>query len=226
METIVLISAALLLAYFNGANDNFKGVATLFGSQTTDYKKAIRWATFCTFSGSLAAIFLAKTLVTSFSGKGLVPDETAQLPTFVMAVLAGAIFALAVATFLGMPISTTHSLVGGLVGSGLVLAPGQVNFGLLGAGFLTPLLFSPIIAILLGFAFYKVCHIVRLRLGITSETCVCIGERWEVIPGKLLTATASSFISLDIADEQACRQRYTGHFLGLNAQRIVTRSTF
>lgn len=221
MGTTVLISTALLLAYFNGANDNFKGVATLFGSQTTDYKKAIRWGTFCTFSGSLAAMFLAKTLVTSFSGKGLIPDLTAQMPVFVMAVLGGAIFALAVATFLGMPISTTHSLVGGLVGSGMVLAPGQVNIGFLGTGFLLPLLFSPLAAILFGFAFYKVCHLLRLRSGITSETCVCIGERWEVIPEKLHTATASSFISLDISDEQACRQLYSGRFWGLSAQRIV-----
>lgn len=221
METTLLILGALALAYFNGANDNFKGVATLFGSQTIDYKEAIRWATLCTFAGSLAAIFFAKTLVKNFSGKGLVPDGTAQLPEFVLAVLAGAIFALLIATLIGMPISTTHSLVGGLVGGGMAMAPGQVNFSVLGAGFLLPLLFSPVAAIMLGYVVYKACHFARLKAGLTSETCVCIGERWEVMPGKHHTATASSFISLDIADEQVCRKRYTGQFLGLNAQGIV-----
>ena len=39
----ILFLATLFLAYSNGANDNFKGVATLFGSGTTDYRKAIWW---------------------------------------------------------------------------------------------------------------------------------------------------------------------------------------
>ena len=42
---LVLFIATLFLAYSNGANDNFKGVATLFGSGTTSYKAAITWFT-------------------------------------------------------------------------------------------------------------------------------------------------------------------------------------
>ena len=41
MILIILFLAACFLAYSNGANDNFKGVATIFGSGTTNYKKAI-----------------------------------------------------------------------------------------------------------------------------------------------------------------------------------------
>jgi PiT family inorganic phosphate transporter len=59
MNLIILFIAACFLAYSNGANDNFKGVATLFGSGTTNYKKAIAWATISTFSGAIAAIFSA-----------------------------------------------------------------------------------------------------------------------------------------------------------------------
>ena len=57
--TTVLLLAVCFLAYSNGANDNFKGVASLFGSKTTDYRTAIGWATISTFAGSVAAIFLA-----------------------------------------------------------------------------------------------------------------------------------------------------------------------
>ena len=41
METVVIFIflTTFLLAYANGANDNFKGVATLYGSKTLDYKK-------------------------------------------------------------------------------------------------------------------------------------------------------------------------------------------
>ncbi len=52
----LLFLAACFLAYSNGANDNFKGVASLFGSRTCSYKTAISWATLTTGAGSLAAI--------------------------------------------------------------------------------------------------------------------------------------------------------------------------
>src|SRR3990172_4259446 len=52
--------AVCFLAYSNGANDNFKGVASLFGSRTCGYRTAITWATVTTSVGSVAAIFLAQ----------------------------------------------------------------------------------------------------------------------------------------------------------------------
>ncbi len=61
MELLAVVFFGVSLAYANGANDNFKGVATLFGSGTTDYRVALRWATAMTFVGSLVmgAIFVA-----------------------------------------------------------------------------------------------------------------------------------------------------------------------
>ena len=75
MTLLFLILATCFLAYSNGANDNFKGVASLFGSGTTGYRRAIWWATATTFAGSIASMVLAQSLLTKFSGKGLVPDE-------------------------------------------------------------------------------------------------------------------------------------------------------
>jgi PiT family inorganic phosphate transporter len=49
---IVIVLAALWLAHGNGANDNFKGVATLYGSDMTSYRGALWWATATTFAGS------------------------------------------------------------------------------------------------------------------------------------------------------------------------------
>ena len=42
MTLAILLFVVLSLAYANGANDNFKGVATLLGSGTTDYRGALR----------------------------------------------------------------------------------------------------------------------------------------------------------------------------------------
>src|SRR5258708_26927665 len=49
--TVLLFLDTCILAYSNGANDNFKSVASLFGSQTTSYRVAVGWATVTTFLG-------------------------------------------------------------------------------------------------------------------------------------------------------------------------------
>src|SRR5215210_7602572 len=103
MTLTVLFLAVLFLAYSNGANDNFKGVATLFGSGTASYRAALAWATVTTLAGSLLALYLAGGLVDSFKGKGLVPDEVIRQPAFLLAVSLGAALTVLVATCTGMP---------------------------------------------------------------------------------------------------------------------------
>ena len=154
MLIFLLFFSTLFLAYFNGANDNFKGVATLYGSGTCSYKTAITIATIATFAGSISAIFLAQGLISSFSGKGLVPQNVAGATDFLMAVSFGAACTVLLATRLGFPISTTHSLVGGLFGAGLMAVGWEVNFNQLGTAFFIPLLVSPFIAFALGATAY------------------------------------------------------------------------
>lgn len=152
--TLVII-AALFLAFANGANDNFKGFATVWGSATLDYRKALIIATIAALAGSAFAILLAGGLVKQFSGKGLVADEIVALPAFALAVGSGAASAVLIATRVGLPISTTHALVGGLVGAGLAAGTGQVDFGNLGAAFVIPLLFSPFVSAFLGYCAFR-----------------------------------------------------------------------
>ena len=54
--TALLFLTTLFVAYANGANDNFKGVATLFGSDTATYRGAIVLATITTFAGALGCL--------------------------------------------------------------------------------------------------------------------------------------------------------------------------
>src|SRR5579859_5605056 len=168
-----LILATCFLAYSNGANDNFKGVASLFGSRTCGYRTAISWATLTTGSGSIAAIFLAQSLLKKFSGKGLVPDALTAQPEFLLAVALGAGATVILATVLGFPISTTHGLTGALVGAGLVAGASGVNFLALGKNFVTPLVLSPFIAVIAGAALYSILRALRLWLAIDKEMCVC-----------------------------------------------------
>ena len=178
----LLFLATLFLAYSNGANDNFKGVATLFGSGTTSYKSAITWATISTFAGSITSLFLAETLLQNFSGRGLVPNELAASPQFVLAVGLGAGLTVMLATLIGFPVSTTHGLVGGLVGAGLTAVGTNVNFGTLGTLFFLPLLLTPLIAVGLGVVSYVFARGLRVRLGVQKEWCVCVDEVVHVVP--------------------------------------------
>lgn len=106
MVYLLIIAAVLFLSYSNGANDNFKGVATLYGSGTISYKQALNLATCTTLAGAIAALFLAGALVKNFSGKGLVPDTLLLQPAFAIAVAGGAALTVLLATRIGMPIST------------------------------------------------------------------------------------------------------------------------
>jgi len=231
---VVLFLVALFVAYANGANDNFKGVATLYGANVTDYKKAITIATIATFAGCMASVFLAEGLVTAFSGKGLVPDAVAASPIFLLAVASGACATVILATLLGFPISTTHSLTGALLGAGFMAAADELNFGVLGSAFFAPLLLSPVIAILLTMPLYKIAHSLAERFGITKKSCVCVAPG-QFVPVAAVSETHISLVpdairrhgyvvpSLSVAfgTAPACTDKYNGTVWGITAQKLI-----
>lgn len=230
MLIVLLFLTTLFLAYANGANDNFKGVATLYGSRTINYRTAIGLATFATIAGSLCALFLAQGLIASFSGKGLVPQSTSGATDFLMAVGLGAAATVLLATRLGFPISTTHSLVGALLGAGLMAVGLDVNFVRLGGAFFMPLLLSPFIALSLAALVYWFFNRVRRRLNINKESCLCVGERRAFVPVSELSADTAASMAIDVsgsdvavtvADRAECQDLYTGRVWGVQLQRLL-----
>jgi inorganic phosphate transporter, PiT family len=157
----LLFIATIFVAFTNGANANFKCVASLYGSGTTTLRQAALWGTATTFAGSIAALFLAKGLLAVFSGRGIVPDLLVNSPSFMCAVSIASALTSFLATRLGFPVSTTHAIIGGLLGAGL--ASGEtVNFAALGKLFFLPLVVSPFIAMLCGALFYTVLKLLKL----------------------------------------------------------------
>lgn len=219
----VIVMAVLLLAYSNGANDNFKGVATLFGSGTTNYRRALAWATLTTFAGSLLALLLAQGLVDTFRGRGLVPDALTLEPSFLLAVSLGAGLTVLLATLTGLPISTTHALTGGLIGAGLMATSGDITLDALGSSFLLPLLCSPLVAMLLTLSLYPSCRIAGRRLGITSQACVCVGATYEPVVAQPdgTVALVRTGVTVQAGEMSDCVQRYQGRMLGLDAGTVI-----
>ena len=162
MLATLLFLATCFVAFTNGANANFKGVASLYGSGTTSLRTALWWGTAATLAGALAATFLAQGLLKAFSGKGLVPDALVQSPHFVLAVALGAALTSLLATRLSFPVSTTHALTGALVGAGLAGGDHTVHLSALGKTFIQPLLLSPVLAIAVGALLHFLLKAVRL----------------------------------------------------------------
>lgn len=231
MILIILFLAACFLAYTNGANDNFKGVATLFRSGTTNYKRAITWATTTTFAGSIAAIFLANTLVKNFSGKGLVPDALIQTPAFAISIAIGAALTVFLATKIGMPISTTHSLVGALFGSGLVAVGSAFNFSKLGGTFLMPLIVSPLMAAVVSLVVYIIFRKIRTVIGLTKQSYIYVGtERIPVVKtintNEFVAIQSGTLKTITILDKKEYIETYNGKFLGIHFQKILDISHY
>lgn len=215
----LIVLAVAFLAFSNGANDNFKGVATLFGSRTTRYRTALAWATVTTLAGSLMALGLAGGLVEAFKGKGLVPDTVTADPRFLLAVSLGAASTVLLATRIGMPVSTTHALTGGLVGAGLLAAAGDVRLDALGRQFVAPLLFAPVASMLFAAILYPLFQRGSRVAGVTRSTCVCVGEAVEEVSaqadGTLRLVRTGEVIFVGQVEE--CQTRYAGRVVGLEA---------
>lgn len=210
----IVFFSVLLLAYANGSNDNFKGVATLYGSGAASFRLALGWATLTTLAGSLLALVLAAGLVKTFSAKGLVPDVVATSPTFLAAAALGTMATVFLATFLGLPISTTHALTGALVGAGWVAVGRAVNLTLLGKSFFVPLLVSPLLAMGLTTVLYPLARFFRRALGVERTMCICIGTQWVPKPACDGVAVASQQISITVGTQQRCVARYHSSMIG------------
>jgi inorganic phosphate transporter, PiT family len=226
MIVVLLFVSVCFLAFSNGANDNFKGVASLYGSGIASYRVALSWATITTVAGSICALFLAQTLLIKFSGKGLAPDGLTQSIPFITAVAAGAGLTVILATRLAFPISTTHALLGALTGSAL-LATGTIKFAALGSSFVLPLLLSPVVAVLFAMLIHTGFRHVRQRKKISDLLCLCVENQpvmtasYFVEDSGALALNNNSALTFSIDNQTACTNRYAGIIFGIEFQRVM-----
>jgi PiT family inorganic phosphate transporter len=204
-EQLLLCCTVGMLAFANGANDNFKGVATLFGSGCTDYRRALLWATVATGVGSLLAILLGGALLTRFTGKGLVANDLVQTVSFATTVGASAGVTVLLACRLGFPISTTHALVGGMLGAALG-REAEIHWAALAWTVIGPLLVSPVMAAAGAGLVFSIARWSSARVGVRQTLCVCITDRSSLLVGNVAATTAALQLplALQIGDEFTC----------------------
>jgi len=156
------------LAFANGANDVSKGIATLVGAGVTSYDRAIFWGTCCTGLGAFASALAARALVATFSA-GLLVGGARFGPVAASAILLGAIGWVVLATYTGLPVSTTHAITGAIVGVGLLRGgPHGIVWGALGQKIVLPLAASPLLAVGLALMVYALLRVVPRRTPLST----------------------------------------------------------
>jgi PiT family inorganic phosphate transporter len=189
----------ILLAASNGANDNCKGVATLVGYGAATPRQALAWAAITTLLGGVVSFWITSGLIEAFRGGWMFVCDVQLSAAFCVAVLIGAVSWIALATILGLPVSTTHAILGGLCGAGLVsFGGGGVRWMSVAMLFALPLLLSPLLALLIV---VLTARPVRWSLRRYAARCVCIAQPvLATIGGRPAAATAT----LIVADDQDC----------------------
>ena len=166
--TILILLAAccgFFMAWGVGANDVANAMGTSVGSKALTIKQAILIAMVFEFAGA----YLAGGEVTSTIRKGIVDsaifkDRPEDLVFGMLSALLAAGSWLAIASFKGWPVSTTHSIVGAIVGFAAVgVSPDAVNWGKVGTIVMSWLV-SPIMAGTLSFLLFRsVQHLILLQ---------------------------------------------------------------
>src|SRR3954469_19679698 len=108
---LVVIVLALAFDYINGFHDTANAIATVVSTNVLPGRTAVLMAGVCNFAGAFAGVGVAKTI------GGDIADPASVTQTVVAAALLGAIFWNLLTWYYGIPSSSSHALIGGIVGA-------------------------------------------------------------------------------------------------------------
>lgn len=146
---ILIVVLAILFDISNGWNDSANAIATVVSTRVLTPSKAVLLAAGMNVLGAFLTTAVAKTI-----GKGIVDPKAVTESVVAAALLAGFLWNSAM-TKLGLPVSASHALIGGLIGSSVAYGgAGILNISGLVTIF-SSLLVSPLLGIILGFFLMK-----------------------------------------------------------------------
>jgi len=149
---VLVVVVALAFDYINGFHDTANAIATVVSTRVLSPRSAILMATTLNFCGALVSVKVAKTI-----SSGLIDPHSAT-QTVVLAAIIGAIAWNLITWRFGIPSSSSHALIGGLVGAA-VAHSGTISaviwdapkLGGLKWKVLIPLVGSPVAGFIIGF---------------------------------------------------------------------------
>ena len=116
-----VIGLALVFDFVNGFHDAANSIATVVATRVLTPFRAVLWAAFWNF----IAFAVLGTHVAKFIAKGVVNVDIVSIGV-IFAALVGAVFWNVLTAWMGLPSSSSHALIGGLIGAGMAKAGGHV----------------------------------------------------------------------------------------------------
>jgi PiT family inorganic phosphate transporter len=149
---ILVIFAALAFDYINGFHDTANAIATCVSTRALTVKSAIFMAAFLNFAGAMISTKVAATI-----GKGIVDkDNVTQM--VVLAGILGAIIWDLITWYYGLPSSSSHAIIGGLIGGVMAHAGASALHWAGLKKIILALIISPVIGTLIGFIFMVIIY--------------------------------------------------------------------
>ncbi len=142
---IFIIVLALLFDYINGFHDSANSIATVVSTRVLTPRQAVVWAAFFNF----AAAFLFDAQVAKTVGTGIINPSVVDNALLISAV-GGAIIWNLITWWFGLPSSSSHALIGGLIGAGLLKGGFEI---LVWKGIIITssfIIISPVVGLVLG----------------------------------------------------------------------------
>ncbi len=143
---ILVVAAALVFEYINGFHDAANAIATVVSTRVLNPRQAVLYGAVLEFAGALMGTHVAKTI-----GSGIINPETITLTVILCALIAAITWNL-ITWYFGLPSSSSHALIGGLIGASVVNAGwGCVIFAQLLKKVIQPMFLAPMIGFGVGF---------------------------------------------------------------------------
>lgn len=176
---ILLLCVALLFDFLNGFHDSANVVATLISSRAMSGQKALIFAAVAEFVGPfIFGVAVAKTV-----GSGVVLPEAITIQVVVAALTSACIWNL-VTWYFGIPSSSSHALIGGIIGAVIVGSGPEVLQTKGISKILIALFTSPLLGLAFGYLFIS---IVKYALRNSSPRAE-YGLKWGQLPAALSLA--------------------------------------
>ncbi len=155
-----VVLLALAFDYINGFHDTANAIATSVSTRAIAPKTAVMMAASLNFLGAMVSTGVAKTI-----GGDIVTAPEMINGEIIVAALVGAIFWNLLTWWYGIPSSSSHALIGGIIGAVLIsVGPEALQAGGIGKIFIS-LVASPILALVLGYIVMKILLILFGRFS-------------------------------------------------------------
>ena len=160
--TVIL---ALFFDFINGFHDSANAIATTVATKALTPGQAVIYAAVLNFAGALAGTEVAATI-----GKGLVETDMITIQTIICALLSAIIWNL-LTWWKGLPSSSSHALIGSILGAGFVSTEmtNSIHWNNVVSKVLLPMFTSPIVGLLVGFLVMKLLYQFTRRINLSKN---------------------------------------------------------